>query len=122
MFKRNNSAKISDLRNISRVLKKVRERPSKFKFSRIGSKEDLIIIRIADASFKSKEKAVGGVLSFLSNSTMMKAVPIYWKAKTISRVCYSSKEAEAINVARMVEDAIFAARQVKILMFGDYRK
>ena len=89
---------------------------------RIGPKEDLIVIRIGDASFKSEEKAVGGVLLFLSNSAMKKAVPIYWKSKTINRVCYSSKDAETINVARMVEDTIFAARQVEILMLGDCRK
>ena len=120
MSKRNNSAKIFDLRNITRVLNKVKERPSKLKFSRIGPKDDLIIIGIGDASFKSEEKAVGGILLFLSNSTMAKAVPIYWKSKTISRVCYSSKDAETINVAWRVEDAIFTARQVEILMFRDY--
>ena len=65
---------------------------------------------------------VGGVLLFLSNSSMTKAVPIYWKSKTISRVCYSSKDVEMINMAKMIEDAVFAARQVEILVFGDYRR
>ena len=77
MSKCNNSAKISDLRNISRVLKKVRERGSKIKFSKIASRDELIIIGIGDASFKSEEKAVGGVLLFLANSSMTKASPIY---------------------------------------------
>ena len=122
MSKRNNSAKISDLRNISRVLKKVRERGSKIKFSKIASRDELIIIGIGDASFKSEEKAVGGVLLFLANSSMMKASPIYWKSKQISCVCHSSKDAKTLNVSRMVDDAIFAARQVEILLYGDYRK
>ena len=98
----------------------VKENPSKLKFSRIGPKEDHIVIGIGDASFKSEEKAVGGILLFLSNSTMTRVVPIYWKSKTISRVCYSSKDAETINVVWMVEDAIFTARKIEILMFGDY--
>ena len=68
------------------------------------------------------DKAIGGVLLFLSNSSRTKAAPIYWKSKTISRVCYSSKDAETINISKMMEDAIFAARQLEILMFGDYRK
>ena len=34
MSKKNNSAKISDLRNVARVLKKVQERRSRFKFSK----------------------------------------------------------------------------------------
>ena len=88
------------------------------KFSRIGPKEDLIIIGIGDASFKSEEKAVGGILLFLSNSTMTRVVPIYWKSKIISRVCYSSKDAETINVAWMVEDAIFTTRLLDILILG----
>ena len=95
MSKKNNSAKISDLRSVSRVLKKVSERSSKVKFSKIGPREDLIIIRIGDALFKSQEKAVVGVLLFLANSPMTRAVPIYWKAKTISRVCHSSKDTDS---------------------------
>ena len=53
---------------------------------------------------------------------MTKDVPIYWKSQTISRVCYSSKDEETINVVKIMEDAVFAARQVEILIFGDYRR
>lgn len=86
MSKKNESAKISDLRYVSKVLKKVWERSSKVKFSKMGSRYYLIIIGIRDAAFKSEEKAVGGMLLFLANSTMTKASSIYWKSKTISRV------------------------------------
>ena len=79
MSKKNNYAKINDLRDILRVLKKFKERSSKLKFSRIGPKDDLIIVGIGDASFQSDDKAVGGVLLFLSNSSMTRATPIYWK-------------------------------------------
>ena len=47
------------------------------KFSRIGPKDDLIIVGIGDASFKIDDKAIGGVLLFLSISYMTKAAPIY---------------------------------------------
>ena len=53
---------------------------------------------------------------------MTRAAPIYWKSKNISRVCYNSKDAETINIAKIMEDAVYAARQVETLMFGDYRK
>ena len=122
MSKKNNCAKISDLRSISRVLKKVRERESKIKFSKIAPRDNLIIVGIGDTYFKSEEKAVRGVLLFLANSTMTKALPIYWKVKTIARVYHSSKDAKTLNVSRMVFDGIFIARQVEILLFGDYRK
>ena len=69
-----------------------------------------------------EEKAVAGVLLFLANSTMTKASPIYWKSKTISRVCHSSKDAENLNISKMVDDAIFAARKMEILLYSDFRK
>ena len=54
---------------------------------------------------------------------MTRAAPIYWKSKTLSMVlCYSSKDAETINISKMMDDAIYAARQVETLYFGDYRK
>ena len=77
MSKKNNSAKIKDLRDISRVLKKAKERSSKLKFSRIGLIEDLVILGNGNASFKSDDKVVSGILLFLSNSSMTRAVPIY---------------------------------------------
>ena len=80
------------------------------KFSRIEPKEDLIIVGIGDASFKLDDKAIGGVMLFLANSSMTRATPIYWNSKTISRVCYSSKDAETMNIATMMEDAVFTAR------------
>ncbi len=92
------------------------------KFSRIGPKDDLMIVGIGDASFKSDETAVSGVLLFLTNTSMTRAAPIYWKSKTISRVCYSSKDAETLNISKMMDDAIYAARQIETLYYGDYRK
>ena len=58
MSKNNKLAKIKDLRDISRILKKGKERSSKMKFSRIGPKEDLMIGGIGDTSFKSDDYAV----------------------------------------------------------------
>ena len=46
----------------------------------------------------------------------------YWKSKTIPRVCYISKEAETINISKMMDDAIYAARKIDILYYGDYNK
>ena len=70
MSKKNNAATIADLRDINRVLKKVRKKDSCLKFSKIGDKEDLIIVGIGDPTFKTEEKAVGGVFLFLANKEM----------------------------------------------------
>ena len=79
-----------------------------------------MIVGIGDASLKSDNKAVGGVMLFLTNSSMTRASPLYWKSKTISRVCYSSKDAETLNMATMMADAVYTARQVEILIFRNY--
>ena len=63
--KKNNSAKISDFRDINRILKKVRERDSKIIFKKIGDREDLMMVGIGDPSFKYEEKAVGGDFLFM---------------------------------------------------------
>ena len=94
----------------------------KIKMSKIGPKEKLMIVGIGDASFKSDDKAIGGVLLFLANEEMTRATPIYWKSKTIARVCYSSKDAETINISKMMDDAIFAAWQIETLYYGDYKR
>ena len=56
------------------------------KFSKIAPKEKLMVVGIGDASFKSDDKAIGGVLLFLANGDMTRDAPIYWKSKTIARV------------------------------------
>ena len=81
-----------------------------------------MIVGIGDASFKFDDKAVGGVMLFLTNSSMTKLSQLYWKVMTISRVCKSRIDAEILNMSTMVEDAVYTARQVEILIFGDYQR
>ena len=38
--------------------------------------------------------------------------------KTISRVCESSKDAETLNMSKMVEDAVYTARQMETTREG----
>ena len=96
----------------------VQEMLSKLKFKRIGSRDHLIVVGIGDTSFKSEDK---GIFLFLANSKKTRATPIYWKAKTIERVCHSSKDRETLNILRMVDDALFASRQLIVLFFGNYK-
>ena len=83
MSKKNNTATISDLRDFNGILKKVRERDSKLKFERFGEREDVIIVGIADTSFKTEDKAMGGVFLFIANTNMTRAAPIYWKSNRL---------------------------------------
>ena len=77
------------------------------------------MVGIGEASFKTEDKAGGGVFLFVANSSVTKATSIYWKSKQIDRVCLSSKDVETLNLLRMVEDSVLAAPQLEILLFGE---
>ena len=80
------------------------------------------MIGIVDASYKSDEKSIGGMLIALANDKMTRASPIMWKSKQIERVCHSSKDAETLAMNKLIDELVYIARQVEILLFGDYRK
>ena len=67
MSKKNNTATIADFWKVNKVLKKVTSKESKMFYGMIGKKEELQIVGIGDASFKTDEKAVGGVVLLLVN-------------------------------------------------------
>ena len=113
MAKRNNAATIADLAEL--------ERPSHVIFSKIGIKEKLEVVGIGDASYKCDEKSIGGNMIFIKEADSDRASLIYWKTKQIDRVTHSSKDAETLNVSKLVDDAVFLARQLEILLFGDYK-
>ena len=81
-----------------------------------------MIVEIGDASFKSYDKAIGRVLLFLTNESMTRAAPIYGKSKTISRVCYSSKDAETINISKMMDYAKQIERKTLRLTVVDLKE
>ena len=44
---------------------------------------------------------------------------IFWKTKQIDRVCHSSKDVETLNLLKMVDDSVLAARQLELLLYRD---
>jgi len=58
----------------------------------------------------------------LADDKMTRASPLMWKAKQIDRVCHSSKDAETLAMTKMIDELVYMARHVEILLFGDYRK
>ena len=119
MSKKNQEATISDLRDVNRILKKVREKESLIKYEHIRDADDLVIVGLGDASYKQDDKAISGIFLFLANSALTRASVIYWKSKQIERVCHSSKDAETLDLLKMVEDAVLAARQLELLLYGE---
>ena len=59
-IKRQKKAVIKDLREVNRVLKKVREKESKVVFTKIGEKEDLCVMGVSDALYHHDDRSVAG--------------------------------------------------------------
>ena len=50
---------------------------------------------------------------------MTRAAPIFWTTKKIQRICHSSKDAETLNLLKMVDDSVLAAHQLELLLYGE---
>merc|ERR1712115_289252 len=122
LSKKNNSATIADLRNINRIVEKVKKEENKIFYRKLGNREDLQIIGIVDASYKSDNSSIAGMIIALANEDMTKASPLMWKAKQIVRVCYSSKDAEMLSMTKIIDELTYMARHVEILLYRDYNK
>ena len=104
---------------MNQLVKKVKMRQSKVKFSKVGRKEDLVIHAVGDASYRSDGPSVGGNLIMLGNKETNNVIPLYWKSKQIMKVCHSAKEAETRNVMKIVDTSVYLKQQLALLLFGD---
>ena len=115
-------AKVKDLRNTRKVLKKAKENYSELKYSRIGPYEDLKILVITDGAYlklEEKTKSVMGRFIFLTNKNEDKVAPLLWKSKCISTVCKSAKDAETRAADKAIEDGVYVARCVREVYTGE---
>ena len=72
--KKNDSATIMDLRNVNKVVEKIKKEDNKVVYSKVGEREKLKLIGIVDTSYKSDEKFVGGMLLMIADEQMIKQV------------------------------------------------
>merc|ERR1712115_292731 len=70
LAKKNNNAVISDLRNVNRIVEKVKKEENKIIYGKIGDREKLQVIGIVDASLRSDEKSTGGMMIVLADEKM----------------------------------------------------
>ena len=99
MAKRNKEVKISDLKNIKIVLKKVKEISGKMFYTRIGNKDNLEILGIGDAAYKSDKNSIGVELIFVKEADFSRASFVYWKTRQIWKFAHSSKDVESLNIS-----------------------
>jgi hypothetical protein len=120
MSQRNSCATIKDLKGINRMIDRIRAKPCKVMFGKIGCKEDLVMYGLSDASYNMDDKSLSGILVLLGNKATNVAVPIYWKSKMMVKVCHSAKAAETQSVIKIMDDIQFFAIQVEQLLYGIY--
>ena len=60
LAKKQKQATLKDLRDVNRILMKVREKKSRIVFRKIGEKEGLCLLGSTDASYYITENAVSG--------------------------------------------------------------
>ena len=116
LAKKQKKATIKDLREVNRILKRVREKESRVKFVRVGQKEDLLIVGVSDASYHNDERSVAGEVIMLGNRKTEKVSPLYWRSGVIRKVCCSPKAAETRAMLRLMDDAVHMAKQVSQLL------
>ena len=63
---------------MNRVLKKVQEKESKVMFRKMGTKEELCVLGVCDASYHNNEKSVPGEMIILGSKKNKMVSPIYW--------------------------------------------
>ena len=116
LAKKQKQATLKDLRDINRILQKVREKKNTVVFRKIGEKEDLCLIGITDASYHQDQNAISGEIILIGNMKTKAVAPIYWKSGVIRKVCLSPKAAETRSLMRVVDDSLCLARQISMLL------
>ena len=116
LAKKQKKAVLKDLRDVNRILQKVREKNNKVVFRKIGEKGEICVDGISDASYHQDDNAVSGEIILFGNKKTTDAAPLYWKAGVIRKVCLSPKAAETRSLMRVVDDTTCLARQISILL------
>ena len=118
MSKKNANATLRDLKKVNKVLSRVKDKPCRVEFKRVGDIDDLMLLGVTDASHINDGLSTGGTVIMMGNKKDKTVVPISWKSKTIKRVCHSAKAAETRSMVAILDDTQFFAGQMEQLLFG----
>ena len=121
MSYKNRNAKVEDIKEMNKIIRKAKSDTSEVRFQKVGDLKDLKILVVTDGSYlrmEEKTKSVGGRFIFLSNLQETKVSPLMWKSKTIPTVCKSAKAAETRAADKAIDDGIACARTIFELYTG----
>ena len=112
-------ATMKDYKYINTVVRTAKSRVNAVIYNKVAQREDLVVKAVCDASYYASMPAVSGEIILLASKHTDVVSPLYWKSKTIIKVCKSSKDAETRAADKCVEDAKYMTERVEKLLFGD---
>ena len=120
MSRKAKKATLKDLKDINKfIVKQVKGRENEIVLKKVGKREDLVIRSACDAAFYREDPSIQGEVVMLANKNDDKVSVLYWKSKTVTRTCKSSKDAETRAGGKCVEDSVhFAQRFLEIIRKG----
>ena len=74
-----------------------------------------------DVSFYREDPLIQGEIIMMENKNSDKVSSLFWKSKTVNRVCNSSKDAETRAGRKCEEDSVYFAERLEKMLFGDYQ-
>ena len=87
LSKKQKKAMLGDLREVNKLLRKIREKKGKVNFRLIGRREDLCVVGVCDASYHIDHNSLGGEVIMVEKKKTKDVSPIYWKSGVIRKVC-----------------------------------
>jgi hypothetical protein len=77
---------------------------------------------LTNTSHKPNDRSIGGNVMMLGNKNNDRVSPLYWKSKTIKKVCHSAKVAETQSMLDLTDTAQFTATQLEQMLFRKYEQ
>ena len=115
-------ATLKDLKAINHVTEWIHKHESKIIIKPVGHWQDLVVRRVCDASYFATMPANLGEIILLANKNSNVVAPLFWKSKTISWVCTSSKDVETRALEKCLTDSLYSVNRIEQMLFSDNKK
>ena len=76
---------------------------------------------VCDASFYTQVPSVSGIIVMLGSKKSDAVCPLFWKSKSVVKVCKSSKDAETRALEKCVDTSVYLAARIERILFGDFQ-
>ena len=115
-------ANANDLKQVVKMIKKLKAEPSEMKVIDIGPVEDWKIVGHGDAGYRSlpdKVSSCGGQVISVENQKTKAQCVVSWKSKKMKRVVSSSTAAEALALNDTLDEMVYIKEVLKEALGGE---